>query len=45
MANLEYVVAGYVVTALSLGLYVVLLRRRAREATRRVRAIVDARDR
>ena len=45
MANVEYIVAGYVLTALALGLYVLRLRLRAREATRRVRAIVDKRDR
>lgn len=44
VANLEYVVAGYVVAAFALALYVVRLHQRARAATRRVRAIAAKRD-
>ncbi len=45
MANVEYVVAGYVVTGLALAVYVVRLHQRARAATRRARAIAGKRDR
>ncbi|HEX2090698.1 MAG TPA: hypothetical protein VHI54_12375 [Actinomycetota bacterium] len=45
MANVEYVVAGYVVTALALGLYVLRLHQRARAAARRTKAIAGKRDR
>ncbi len=45
MADLEYVVVGYVATAVALGLYVLRLRMRARDATRRVGSIVAKRDR
>ena len=44
MANVEYVVAGYLVTALVLGLYVLRLHQRARAAARRARAIAGKRD-
>ncbi len=44
MANVEFVVAGYLVTGLALGLYVVSLHQRARAAIRRARAIADKRD-
>ncbi len=44
MANVEYVVAGYLVTGLALALYVVQLHRRARAATRRARSIAGKRD-
>jgi hypothetical protein len=45
VANVEFVVAGYVVTALSLALYVLRLHQRASAATRRARAIAAKRDR
>ena len=45
MANVEYVVAGYMLTALALAVYVLRLHQRARAATRRVRAIAAKRDR
>ncbi len=44
VANVEYVVAGYLLTGLALGLYVVRLHQRARAATRRVKAIAAKRD-
>jgi hypothetical protein len=44
VANVEYVVAGYLVTALALGLYVLRLHQRARAATRRAKAIAGKRD-
>jgi hypothetical protein len=43
VANLEYVVAGYLFTAAALVAYVVRLHLRARGANRRVRAIVEKR--
>ena len=44
VANVEYVVVGYLLTGLALGLYVLRLRQRARAAARRVRAIAAKRD-
>jgi hypothetical protein len=44
VANVEYVIAGYLVTGLALALYVVRLHRRARAATLRARAIAGKRD-
>jgi hypothetical protein len=44
VANVEFVVAGYLVTGLALALYVLRLHQRARAATRRARAIAGKRD-
>ncbi len=43
MGNVEYVVAGYLVTGFALALYVVRLHQRARAAALRARAVAGKR--